>query len=276
MTILSCSALFLNSIPGVEEDDYHKLSDEERQDVLKERLNYHKLTLSVNGGHYGATAKPTSEFREPSPEEKANFLSRLTYSWLDPLLKTGNKRVLEDQDLYELTKIDTCKYNGDLFDKYWQQELKKAKPSLLKALVKAFGLKFFLAGFLKLANDILVFVGPFCLNRIVAYIEESNEDENTTPLWVAFLYVLIMTIGAFAMSICQQSYFFITFRVSMQVRAAIVAAVYQKAFKLNNESRQGSTVGEIVNHMSIDTQRLMDLIPYLHQLWSGPLQIISK
>jgi len=29
-----------------------------------------------------------------------------------------------------------------------------------------------------------------------------------------------------------------------------------------------------VNHMSIDSQRLMDLIPYLHQLWSGPLQII--
>lgn len=34
-----------------------------------------------------------------------------------------------------------------------------------------------------------------------------------------------------------------------------------------------STVGEIVNLMSVDAQRFMDLTTYLHTIWSAPLQI---
>jgi len=35
-----------------------------------------------------------------------------------------------------------------------------------------------------------------------------------------------------------------------------------------------STVGEIVNLMSVDAQRFMDLTGYLNMLWSAPLQIL--
>lgn len=34
-----------------------------------------------------------------------------------------------------------------------------------------------------------------------------------------------------------------------------------------------STVGEIVNLMSVDVQKIMDLIPFVNMLWSSPLQI---
>ena len=33
-------------------------------------------------------------------------------------------------------------------------------------------------------------------------------------------------------------------------------------------------MGEIVNLMSVDAQRFMDLLPYLHNIWSAPLQIV--
>ena len=44
--------------------------------------------------------------------------------------------------------------------------------------------------------------------------------------------------------------------------------------RLSNSARRSSTVGEIVNLMSVDTQRLMDLTTYFHMIWSAPLQII--
>ena len=47
-----------------------------------------------------------------------------------------------------------------------------------------------------------------------------------------------------------------------------------QALCLSNKARQTSTVGEIVNLMSVDAQRFMDLMPYLHNIWSAPLQII--
>ena len=33
-------------------------------------------------------------------------------------------------------------------------------------------------------------------------------------------------------------------------------------------------MGEIVNLMSVDAQRFMDLMTYIHMLWSAPLQIV--
>jgi len=38
-----------------------------------------------------------------------------------------------------------------------------------------------------------------------------------------------------------------SFAFLLQIRAAIVSAVYRKAFRLSSGSRQASTLGEIVN-----------------------------
>ena len=81
------------------------------------------------------------------------------------------------------------------------------------------------------------------------------------------------------------------FRVGMRMRAGLVTAIYRKSFKLSAEVRQKYTVGEITSadsppreacityfgadHMSVDAQRLMDTVSYLHMIWSGPLQIIG-
>ena len=49
---------------------------------------------------------------------------------------------------------------------------------------------------------------------------------------------------------------------------------HPQALRLSNKARRTSTVGEIVNLMSVDAQRLMDLMSYLNMIWSAPLQIV--
>ena len=46
-----------------------------------------------------------------------------------------------------------------------------------------------------------------------------------------------------------------------------------QALLLSNSARQSSTVGEIVNLMSVDAQRFQELTTYLNMLWSGPFQM---
>jgi len=43
--------------------------------------------------------------------------------------------------------------------------------------------------------------------------------------------------------------------------------------RLSSAARRTSTVGEIVNLMAVDAQRFMDLMTYIHTIWSGPFQI---
>lgn len=45
---------------------------------------------------------------------------------------------------------------------------------------------------------------------------------------------------------------------------------------LSNVARKSSTVGEIVNLMSVDSQRFMDLMTYVNIVWSGTSTIVSN
>ncbi|KAK2714333.1 hypothetical protein QYM36_008785, partial [Artemia franciscana] len=45
------------------------------------------------------------------------------------------------------------------------------------------------------------------------------------------------------------------------------------ALRISNTARRDTTVGEIVNLMAVDTQRLMEMSLYLNLLWSAPFQI---
>ena len=42
---------------------------------------------------------------------------------------------------------------------------------------------------------------------------------------------------------------------------------------LNSKAKGKTTAGELVNLMSVDAQRLMELTTYINSLWSSPLQI---
>lgn len=43
---------------------------------------------------------------------------------------------------------------------------------------------------------------------------------------------------------------------------------------MSNASRKAVTVGEIVNLISVDAQKLMDLIIYFNGTWLAPIRII--
>ena len=47
-----------------------------------------------------------------------------------------------------------------------------------------------------------------------------------------------------------------------------------QALVISSAARRSSTVGEIVNLMSVDAQRFMDLITYINMIWSAPLQVV--
>jgi ATP-binding cassette, subfamily C (CFTR/MRP), member 1 len=82
-----------------------------------------------------------------------------------------------------------------------------------------------------------------------------------------------MMAAAVTQTVVLHQYFFRVFRVGMNLRSTVIVAVYQKAIRLSIGARQSKSVGEIVNIMSTDSQRLQDLTTYLQMIWSAPLQI---
>lgn len=93
------------------------------------------------------------------------------------------------------------------------------------------------------------------------------------PVALGFAYVLAMMAASVLQTIVLHQYFFRVFRVGMNLRSTVIVAVYQKAIRLSAAARQSRSVGEIVNIMSTDSQRMQDLTTYLQMIWSAPLQI---
>ncbi|XP_063235793.1 multidrug resistance-associated protein 1-like isoform X1 [Bacillus rossius redtenbacheri] len=144
---------------------------------------------------------------------------------------------------------------------------KKRQASVLPAIFKAFGLPFIFGSMLKLGQDILMFISPQILRLLITFVEGDD------PLWKGILYALLMFVTASVQTLILAQYFNRMFIVGMHIRTALISTIYRKALKMSNSARKESTVGEIVNLMSVDAQRFMDLTSYLSMIWSAPLQI---
>ncbi|OAD00212.1 hypothetical protein MUCCIDRAFT_166009 [Mucor lusitanicus CBS 277.49] len=207
------------------------------------------------------------------PEEKANIFGRLTFSWMTPLMQLGYKTPLVMEDLWNLKHEDEAQVVAKRFQKHWKREMDKEKPSLFRALVFTLGGPFLFAAVLKAIQDVLQFTQPLLLRELMGWVGSYLTDTPEPGYRGAFIAVG-MFLTAFAQTMFLHQYFQLCFTTGMKMRAALVTAIYQKTLVLSNASRQQSTVGEIVNRMSVDAQRLMDLCTYFHIGWSGPFQII--
>lgn len=55
---------------------------------------------------------------------------------------------------------------------------------------------------------------------------------------------------------------------------SILPTLHLQALTITNSVKREYTVGEMVNLMSVDAQRFMDVSPFINLLWSAPLQVI--
>ncbi|XP_022091453.1 multidrug resistance-associated protein 1-like isoform X2 [Acanthaster planci] len=143
------------------------------------------------------------------------------------------------------------------------------KASLFKAIVRTFGRVFLVGCFLKLLHDILLFVSPELLRGLIKY----TADKDVYP-WEGYMYACLLLASTVLQSFLLHQYFHICMLTGMHMRTALIGALYRKALILSNSARKDATTGEIVNLMSVDAQRLMDLCTFVNTLWSSPFQIL--
>uniref|UniRef100_A0A672ZW33 Multidrug resistance-associated protein 1 n=1 Tax=Sphaeramia orbicularis TaxID=375764 RepID=A0A672ZW33_9TELE len=219
----------------------------------------------------------------------------------DRMMVTGYKRPLVENDLWSLNSEDRSHRVVPRLVNWWNKECQKVKrsvfctaanqktmyspkqasqnegkdgsntkePSLLWALCLTFGPYFLISCLYKIIQDILMFVGPEILRLLIHFVNNSN-----TPSWQGFFYTALLFICTCVQSLILQQYFHVCFVSGMRLRTAVIGAVYRKALVISNAARRTSTVGEIVNLMSVDAQRFMDLITYINMVWSAPLQVV--
>lgn len=209
-----------------------------------------------------------------SPYDRANVFSRISFNWMAPLMKKGFYQYLTEKDLPFLPQQLKSSKTSSEFYKYWKSQ---TNPSLFWTLCRAFGVPFLTGGLFKGMQDVLAFVQPQLLRLLIVFVNdysESLKEGEPLPLTKGFMIAGAMFVVSVTQTACLHQYFQRVFDMGMRIKSSLTAVVYDKSLVLSNETKQASNTGDIVNLMSVDVQRLQDLVQNLQIIWSGPFQII--
>ncbi|XP_053494146.1 multidrug resistance-associated protein 1 [Ictalurus furcatus] len=245
--------------------------------------------------------KAILQVRNACPVQDASFLSKMLFWWFSGLVVKGYRTPLQAEDLWCLRDEDTShKILSDLEEewttertKLQQQEkqlsssvvlgtrlpdqaqllrkLQKEQSSgfcLLRTLARNFG-PYFLSGTLCLVvHDAFMFAIPQVLSLLLGFMREED-----APLWKGYFYATLMFLLSCMQSLFNHQYMYSCFTVGMRVKTAVMGLVYRKSLVINSAARRTCTVGEIVNLVSADTQKLMDFVVYFNAVWLAPIEI---
>uniref|UniRef100_A0A672T625 ABC-type glutathione-S-conjugate transporter n=1 Tax=Sinocyclocheilus grahami TaxID=75366 RepID=A0A672T625_SINGR len=228
------------------------------------------------------------------PVQDASFLSKILFWWFSGLLFKGYRSPLQAEDLWSLREEDTSEKIISDLEEEWTAErtkqenhlstsialgsrlpeqaqflrkIQKEQSSgfcLLRTLARSFG-PYFLTGTLLSAFK------PFSLffkSLLLGFMKDED-----APLWKGYFYASLMFLLSCLQSIFNHQYTYTCFTVGMRVKTAVMGLVYRKSLVVNSAARRTCTVGEIVNLVSADTQKLMDFVVYFNAVWLAPIEI---
>uniref|UniRef100_A0A9J7ZL09 ABC-type glutathione-S-conjugate transporter n=2 Tax=Cyprinus carpio TaxID=7962 RepID=A0A9J7ZL09_CYPCA len=229
------------------------------------------------------------------PVQDASFLSKILFWWFSGLVFKGYRSPLQAEDLWSLREEDTSeKIISDLEEEWTAERTKLQHTSialgsrlpeqaqflrkiqkeqssgfcLLRTLARSFG-PYFLNGTLCLmVHDAFMFSVPQVLSLLLGFMKDED-----APMWKGFFYASLMFLLSCLQSVFNHQYTYTCFTVGMRVKTAVMGLVYRKSLVVNSAARRTCTVGEIVNLVSADTQKLMDFVVYFNAVWLAPIEV---
>ncbi|KAF7243099.1 Multidrug resistance-associated protein 6 [Varanus komodoensis] len=224
----------------------------------------------------------------PCPESRASFVSKITFWWFVGLVWKGYWKPLQTEDLWSLAKENSSNEIITKIEEAWrknrertaqmvesrklqreraseeeadettvllQPEKGSTKP-LLKAFWSVFG-TYFLLGTLSLVTcDVFLFLIPKTLSLFLDFITDP-----AAPPWQGYLCATVMFCLACLQTLFEQQYMYTCVVLGMRLRTAIMGLVYRKVLVLSAAGKKATTVGEIINLVSVDVNEKQLLGP---------------
>ncbi|KAJ2880697.1 hypothetical protein H4R27_004562, partial [Coemansia aciculifera] len=254
-----------------------------------------------------ADQKPTPLVE--SPEFNVSWYSTLAFSWSDDILRKGLKRQLDATDLYRLNESDMPIPN-------WGRYLRHRKPgrSLLVTVLRVFAPELTLQAALALTNSILLFSGPFFLQRILRSIEVlggSNGQAGDAigydllvekSIRNAYLDAFGLLFFTLAASTLYNWTNWVGHHIEFRLKSLLVAELSSKTLRRRGKgswedtkhaddaekgdeddeddeddatpTAQAATDGKIMNLLTADFSKVAEVSAYLDNVYSLPLMLL--
>ncbi|KAI3944553.1 hypothetical protein MKW92_034952, partial [Papaver armeniacum] len=203
----------------------------------------------------------------------ANLFSKLTFSWLNSLMRVGHSKPLVLEDIPNLVPEDEAFIAYQAFIHAWEVLWSQKSPEnetnlVLWALAKVYYKEMILSGIYAFLRTVSVVISPLLLYAFVNYSTHKEEGLSHGISLVGLLVIVKITE-----SLSQRHWYFSSRRFGMRMRSALMVAVYQKQLKLSSLGRKKHSTGEIVNYIAIDAYRMGEFPFWFHSSWTYAVQL---
>ncbi|KAH1240203.1 ABC transporter C family member 8 [Glycine max] len=207
----------------------------------------------------------------------STFLSKLTFSWVNSLLRLGYSKPLALEDIPSLLSEDEAEFAYQNFMHTWESLVRESskdntKNLVLWSVVRTHLKENILIAFYALLRTIAVTVSPLILYAFVNY--SNSRDAKQTNLKEGLSIVGFLILSRVVDSVSQRHWFFDSRRSGLKIRSALMVAVYKKQLKLSSSARRRHSTGEIVNYIAVDTYRMGEFPWWFHISWTSAVQLV--
>ncbi|KAJ4953829.1 hypothetical protein NE237_030661 [Protea cynaroides] len=213
-----------------------------------------------------------AEGKNDSPYGRATLLQLITFSWLNPLFSVGIKKPLEQDDIPDIYVKDSAGFASHSFDDCLNQVKERdgtTNPSIYKAIFLFIRKKAAINAAFAVISAGASYVGPYLIDDLVKFLSEKKQQRIQNGYFLALTFLSAKMVE----TVAQRQWIFGARILGLHLRAALISQIYKKGLHLSSQSRQSHTSGEIINYMSVDIQRITDLLWYLNIIWMLPIQI---
>ncbi|KAK9030862.1 hypothetical protein V6N11_032268 [Hibiscus sabdariffa] len=221
-------------------------------------------------------SEPQSEGTNPVELDEGSFFTKLTFSWINPLLSRGYLRPLTLQDIPSVTTEDESDLAYQKFAGAWESLVREKSSNdgrnlVLRAITKVYFQENVFIAICAVLRTISVVSLPLLLYAFVNYSKREKEN-----LQDGLVLLGCLVVAKVVESLSQRYWFFASRRCGMRMRSALMVAVYRKQLKLSSLGRRRHSTGEIVNYIAVDAYRMGEFPWWFHSSWSFVLQLLMS
>ncbi|ORX56503.1 P-loop containing nucleoside triphosphate hydrolase protein [Piromyces finnis] len=202
------------------------------------------------------------------------YLSDLFFLWVFRFIRLCKSFDVNNIQLL-LGKTETAKYMGKKLYKSWRYEIgsHSRQPSVLRSLFRVLGKNFALLAIWKVFWIFFTWCGAYwLLKQSILYIENYHDPQKKNePEYAGHLYALGLLISSVISSICFHQLYIHGTKIGIQARAGLMVLIYRKSLKLSSLS---NGIGNIVNLISNDCNRVAEICINFHFLWSSVIEAL--
>ncbi|KDO21529.1 hypothetical protein SPRG_12492 [Saprolegnia parasitica CBS 223.65] len=194
------------------------------------------------------------------PLEHANVFSTATLSWIDPLIRKGAARPLQEDDVWPLPANDTAAVVSTRFLHQWSIEIAKATPKLSHAIWRTFRREILFTLGLNVVAASFNLLQPWLIKSIVQFIQHDDDGTPvTTSMGVSSGYGLaaLLASSSFLSILCGDYAQTKAAQIGCNVKSIFIDVVFLKTLQLSGTSKQSLTSGDVVTMTTVDSEKML-------------------